>query len=78
MLRHDRQVLARSERAEYAVIPDDDQSEDALPPIAFCVRTNGGIFTLQDYLTPGDADALADALREGARRTRELRAEGSA
>ena len=41
-----------------------------LPPVRFCIESGHG-FRFQDYLSPDEADRLADALKEQARIARE-------
>ena len=55
-------VVARGD--EYRVGQTGSQYE--LPPVRFCIESGGG-FGFQSYLTPDEADRLADALSEEAR-----------
>jgi hypothetical protein len=75
MLLHHQGREARSHRAVYRVIPSLPDFALGLGEqlVTLCVETSGPM-RLQDYLTPEDADELADALRAVAAEVRSLAA----
>lgn len=75
-LRHDLAADLAVSRASYSVTPARREKDTDMEPVVLTVRS--GVCTLQDYLTPEQAEELAAALVEGARLARELNAEESA
>lgn len=66
-----------SRRAGYEVVPSVQDDRNLMEPVVLCVRAEGP-FGLQDYLTPDEADALADLLKAGAAHARVLNADRTA
>jgi hypothetical protein len=58
-------VAVDTARVNYRVVAN---SGDVLPPVTLIVNT--GVASVQDYLTPDEADALAEALSLIAREAR--------
>lgn len=72
-MRHDLEVRTKGALALYVVTPKEPDPDPAhTPPVVLRAYTPGGAFSLQDYLTPAQAEELAEALRAGANRARHL------